>query len=777
MYLWRLGAVFALVGSAVVVAATGPAAATPDRLRDLAQTAGIDIGSAVRAAALSPDPAVGDEDYRGWAREQLSTLTAENELKWDHVEPAQGQFNFDAANTIVQFARETGQTVRGHTLVWHSALPAWVSALGGDQLQAALETHITSTVSHFGADVAIWDVVNEPLNESGSLRSGGSQGFWKDRLGQDYIDESFRWAHAANPTAKLYLNEYGIESDSPKARGLYELVKGLLARGVPIHGIGFQTHKLETSRLSGLADMLRRFADLGLEVAITELGVKMLTPAEGDGLGRQADVYGWATGACLAVPRCVSVTVWGFTDKYSWIPAPGAATMLDEQYVPKPAYYRVHDLLAAGRPAADPVAAWRLDEPSGTVATDASSSPQRHPAQADPGTLGNEGRQPYLKAFQGNGIDTGASTASTVMRTNVSYTLSVWINPATTEGDQVIASQDGVNVSAFTFGHTGGRYYLAVPAADTTGAGADPQRLVSQATVVIGGWVHVAAVWNNRWGYPQLYLNGVAEPMGLLWNRNTWESAGSFHIGESMTGQHFNGSISDLRVYERALPAIDIKALASPVVGQWGFDGHTGDDSWFHRDAAARADTTGADVPLQWAPDRKGQANKAINLTGAQLIDTRGGAPLFTDRSYSLSAWVKLADTNSDQVVLATDGAGISPFYLRFNRGTSDDPRWVFAVLNGNGTQQVVATSGQKALAGAWTHLVATWNMNTGQMQLFVNANLSGANTILTSAAATETGALHIGVSRLGNLRGAVDDVQTYQRVLTQQEISALYLQ
>ncbi|WP_203912241.1 endo-1,4-beta-xylanase [Rhizocola hellebori] len=768
---------FALLGSAIVVPATNPAAAAPGRLRDLAQAAGVKIGSAVRAAPLNPDPAVGDEDYRDWAREQLSTLTAENELKWDHVEPARGRFNFAAADTIVQFAHETEQTVRGHTLVWHSALPAWVSALSGDQLEAALQTHITSTVSHFGSDVAIWDVVNEPLNDSGSLRSGGSQGFWKDRLGEDYIDESFRWAHAANPTARLYLNEYGIESDSPKARGLYELVKGLLARGVPIHGIGFQTHKLETSRLSGLADSLRRFADLGLEVAITELGVKLLTPAGGDSLGRQADVYGWVTAACLAVPRCVSVTAWGFTDRYSWIPAPGAATMLTDQYVPKPAYYRVRDVLAAGRPAADPVAAWRLDEPAGTIATDASSSPQRHPAQADPGALGHEGRQPFLRAFKGNGIDSGATTApaeSNAMRTNVSYTLSVWIKPASTTGDQVIASQDGANVSAFTFGHTDGRYYLAVPLADTTDAGVDPQRLFSQTPVVIGQWNHVAAVWDNPSGHPRLYVNGVAEPEGPLWNRETWASTGIFHIGESRAGQHFHGSISDLRVYQRALPSTEIKALASPVVGQWGFDGHTGDDSWFHRDAAARNDAT---VALLWATDRKCQANKAISLTGTQLIDTRGGAPLFTDRSYSLSVWVQLADTDSDQVVLAADGTSISPFYLRLKRGTGDDHRWIFAVLNGSGTQQVVATSEQKAEAGAWTHLVATWSMETGQMQLFVDGTVSGTNTVLSSAAATENGSLHIGVSQLGNLRGAIDDVLVYQQVLTQPEISALYLQ
>ncbi|GAA4722706.1 hypothetical protein Prum_071540 [Phytohabitans rumicis] len=759
-----------------------PAAATAVSLRQLAAAADVSVGSAVRAVRLD------EPDYGHWVGEQLSTLTAENELKWDQVEPAQGQFTFTNADKIVQFALDHGQMVRGHTLVWHSALPSWVGAIGDNtQLEAALENHITSVVSHFGTGVDVWDVVNEPLDDNGYLRTSGTEGFWNNRLGAAYIANSFHWAHAANPSARLYLNEYGIESDSAKARGLYELVKGLLAQGVPIHGVGFQTHKLETTRLSGLADTLRRFADLGLDVAITELDVRMLLPADADKLARQASVYGWATAACLAVPRCVSVTTWGFTDRYSWIPAAypgwGAATMTDASYVEKPAYVAVQQALLAGRPAPDPVAAWRLDEPSGTMATDASSSPVRHPAQAQPGNLGNPGREPYLKAFKGNGSDSSAATASSAMRTDVSFTVSAWVNMASLAGDQVIASQEGVNVGAFTFGHTGGHYYFAIPAADSTSA--TEQRLVSVAPVVTGEWVHVAAVWNRGWGHAQLFINGVGENAGPLWS-NSWASTGAFHIGASQAGRHFHGSISDLRVYQHVLEASEIAVLASPLVGRWTFDGHTGDESWFHRDAAARNNS-----PLLWTADRHGQAGNAINLAGAQLIDTRGGLPVLVDRSYTLSVWVKLADTDGDgradatgdQVVLAADGNNISPLYLRFKRGANAAAdRWAFSipVSDTGGAAQIAVTSIQPATAGVWTHLLAVCDRGSAQqMRLFVDGAVAATGSApgVWPSPPPETGALHIGASSTGNLIGAVDDVQVYQRALSAAEIAVLYTQ
>jgi hypothetical protein len=268
---------------------------------------------------------------------------------------------------------------------------------------------------------------------------------------------------------------------------------------------------------------------------------------------------------------------------------------------------------------------------------------------------------------------------------------------------------------------------------------------------------------------------------GPVWSVS-WASTGVFHIGASEAGQHFNGSISDLRVYQRVLDAPDLSDIteaADPVVGHWPFDGHTGDESWFHRDAAARNNN-----PLAWTAGRPGRPGKAINLDGTtQLIDTRGGLPLLVDRSYTLSVWVNLAGTGGDQVVLAADGNHISPFYLRFKRGTNGAAdRWTFSipVSDTNGATQITVTSSQTATAGSWTHLVAVCDRGPAQqMRLYVGGVLSA--TVSAPAAwpslPPETGTLHIGASSTGNLIGAVDEVKLYQRALSAPEIAVLHAQ
>jgi GH35 family endo-1,4-beta-xylanase len=799
MKLLRAATAAAMLSTLMVAISQTPAAAGTT-LRAAAQTAGVKIGSAVSGKLL--DPVTGETAYQQWAGAELNSLTTENDAKWKFIEPTQGGFSWDNTDRVVNFAEAHQQSVRGHTLVWHSELPDWVGQLNGTALRDALQNHITTVVGHYSGRVGVWDVVNEPLNDKGDLRTGASQnGFWGDQLGASYIADAFTWAHAADPQATLYLNEFGIEADSPKARGLYNLVKGLVDAHVPIQGIGFQTHKLETTRLSGLADVMRRFTALGLEVAITELDVRMPLPADAGKLDRQANVYGWATSACLAVPGCVSVTTWGFTDKHSWIPDNplydgwGAATLLDDQYAAKPAYQHVLQALSAGRPAADPVVAWRLDEPPGTVSSDATSSSARHLAIADPGTLGNEGRTPYLKAFKGNGSNAGAKSCSdftglvcpSAFRTDVSYTITAWINPSTSPADQVIATQRGAFRDAFTLGQRNGKYYFTIPTTDSP-AGID-QTLESTAAVMPGQWIHLAVVWNNGWSHAQLFLNGVRDSVSPLWNdsADSWASTGQFSIGKGPAdpehpqgpdGRGFGGSISDLRVYQRAVPDAEVPSLATPIVGEWTFDGHTGDTSWFHRDAWARNDD-----PLSWTADRHGNADSALNhVTGAKPLDTRYGQPLHTDRSYSISVWVKPADADgdgradgtSDQAVLAADGINISPFYLKLTRGSSRaDDHWQFTmpITDAGGAQQTVTTSTSAVAVGLWTHLVVVWNKGWGHVQLYVNGNLEGTGPLTTSWEAPETGSLHIGGAALGNFIGSIDDLRLYQRTLTPSEI------
>jgi endo-1,4-beta-xylanase len=297
------------------------------------------VGTAVRGDALKRNRA-----YRQIAAAQFASVTPENEMKWYAIEPKRGDFTFEAADAIVDEAREAEQKVRGHTLVWHVQLPGWVKELGADDLRAAMHEHIRRVMGHFDEDIGVWDVVNEPISDSGGLRPSA----FLRRLGPGFIADAFRTARAADADAKLYLNEIGAEGINAKSNRLYEVVAGLKAQGVPIDGVGFQTH----ANLQGLppdfVDNMRRFRALGLDVAITEADVGLKVPPSAADLQAQADVYAQIVRSCLAVD-CRSLTLWGFTDGRSWISETqagmGAATLLDEQLRPKPAFVAVRRAL------------------------------------------------------------------------------------------------------------------------------------------------------------------------------------------------------------------------------------------------------------------------------------------------------------------------------------------------------------------------------------------------------------------------------------------------
>jgi endo-1,4-beta-xylanase len=281
---------------------------------------------------------------------EFSSVTPENVMKWALVEPQRGVFDYTAAESLVAFARQHNQVVRGHTLVWHNQVPRWLTeaSFTPGELADILRQHIAEEASHFRGAVDAWDVVNEPFNEDGTWRDT----IWFRALGADYVGLAFQWAQAADPHARLYLNDYNVESVNPKSDAMYALVQDLLARGVPVHGVGLQAHlAMELEFPNTLRDNLERFAALGLDVAITEADVRMRLPPAPDKLAIQADYYARLMRACLDVPRCVSFTVWGFADGHSWVPRAfggyGAATVFDDRLQPKPAYAAVSDVLNA----------------------------------------------------------------------------------------------------------------------------------------------------------------------------------------------------------------------------------------------------------------------------------------------------------------------------------------------------------------------------------------------------------------------------------------------
>lgn len=309
-------------------------------LRELGEQRGMLIGTAVRGDVLRHNRA-----YRQLVAAQFNSVTPENELKWSAVQPERGEFHFKAADAIVDSAREAGQAVRGHTLVFHSQLAGWVADLGRSELRAAMKEHIRRVMGHFRGRIAVWDVVNEALTDRGGLRRSP----FLVKLGPDYIARAFRIARRADPKARLHINEIGAEGIHPKSDRLYALVRSLKARGVPIDGVGFQMHVNLAGVPAGFVANLRRFAALGVELAITEADVGLRRPPSAADLRAQARVYRTIVRGCLAVRACRSLTFWGFTDGRSWIeetqPGFGAATLLDKQLRPKPAFRTVQRAL------------------------------------------------------------------------------------------------------------------------------------------------------------------------------------------------------------------------------------------------------------------------------------------------------------------------------------------------------------------------------------------------------------------------------------------------
>ncbi len=244
-------------------------------LRSEAKELGIHVGSAVSYSALTTDA-----QYAQILGQQFSAITPENEMKWSSIEPQQGVYTFQQADAEVQFAEEHHQLVRGHNLVWHNQLPDWLTSgsFTNEQLAQILKQHIFTEVGHFRGKIWQWDVVNEPFNEDGTLRAT----MWYNALGPNYIADALRWAHEADPHAKLFLNDYNIEWIGPKSDGMYNLVKSLKAQGVPIDGVGFETHLGLQYGLPDMQPNLQRFADLGLDVDITEMDVRMILPATPD---------------------------------------------------------------------------------------------------------------------------------------------------------------------------------------------------------------------------------------------------------------------------------------------------------------------------------------------------------------------------------------------------------------------------------------------------------------------------------------------------------------
>jgi endo-1,4-beta-xylanase len=347
-------------------------------LRTLAARHNLAIGTAIDMDALHD---AADPQYRALAASQFSTVTAENVMKWEALEPTRGMYNWGPADELIDFARRNKQQVRGHVLVWQNQLPTWLTqgvndgTISDAQLRDILRAHVTAVVKHFKGKIWQWDVVNEAVSDPwDSPSSIHLKGFWAQHLGPGYIADAFRWARAADPGALLFYNDYNIEAfgdrgPSDKTWYVYTMVKQLRASGVPIDGVGSQGHlgtQYGNYDAFQVGEVLDAFSGLGLATAFTEVDVRsQMTDGvrAGDSneinprLQASASDYSVLLQACLANRHCLSYTVWGFTDRHSWVPGwfsdppEGMATLYDESYRPKRAYNVVKaDLAFAGPP-------------------------------------------------------------------------------------------------------------------------------------------------------------------------------------------------------------------------------------------------------------------------------------------------------------------------------------------------------------------------------------------------------------------------------------------
>ena len=293
-------------------------------LRGLAKKKGLKFGAAVNADELQDNAA-----HRKAFIQDCSLLATKNELKWWHLQPRPGDYNWSEADWLIDFADQHDMVVHGHTLVWHEGNARWVvEDTDEEEAQPRLIKHIRDVVGRYKGRIQAWDVVNEAVDPLDDRDDGLRETFWLERLGVGHIDLAFRIAHEADPDAVLIYNDYGLERGSElsieKRAATLRLLEGMVSRDVPIQALGIQSHLSscwDDFSQETLAAFLQDVADLGLEIIVSELDVidrcYAADFAERDQL--VSAVYDRFLEVALDQPAVKSVTTWGLSDRFTWL--------------------------------------------------------------------------------------------------------------------------------------------------------------------------------------------------------------------------------------------------------------------------------------------------------------------------------------------------------------------------------------------------------------------------------------------------------------------------
>jgi endo-1,4-beta-xylanase len=344
-------------------------------------------GLATKYAGTFPiGAAIDSQSYMTHAsvlKAHFNSVTTENEMKWASLEATENSFNYATADAMVSFAMTNNMKIRGHTMVWHSQNPSWVFSNGSgglptrDVLLARMKNHITKVMQHYAGKVYAWDVVNEAIMENGSFRDGtladDKKSLWYQIIGESYIAEAFKAAHAADPNAKLFYNDY-YDYIPTKQQAIYNLIKGLKDQGIQVDGIGMQCHlNIQASTdpnnqayyqdVSHLEDAIKLYSSLGVAVQVTELDMSLYIPGITytsdqyyttatftDALkNQQADRYYQFFQLFRNYKNVITgVTFWGIADDNTWLSEFSSMRkdfplLFDTNHNPKPAFWAVVD--------------------------------------------------------------------------------------------------------------------------------------------------------------------------------------------------------------------------------------------------------------------------------------------------------------------------------------------------------------------------------------------------------------------------------------------------